>query len=619
MSHPEVKRLHITPLDSALLNTILHPTTTRPLATEISFHTIQTFPERNYGFVTLPTAEADKLIRKLNGSILKGKKLQIQEARPQKKVALEANLSPARANSNLSFDRTMTKRRNGSDDAIEGYELTSERRVKRGWTEVPDREKRASKSDRNESNKTDKRKKTQKSKYTNDRECLFRTVPPPNKLDLMKPEKRRKRKPSESAAVVVHEFEKLTAYPSFLRADQDFSIKSLTNEYVEGKGWVDRRGVMKEEPLLKRKENNIRPTKLQKGSLPEGSGVNTKKRSISSTCDDRNSSSGASSEAEATDCTLASSSVKSNTKVAAKSKITPQPSSASHSSFENLNYAGNESETSATGSPTGADSEDSSLQSPEETPLKRKKQTSVGDRHGSVNYAIATSSNGSLREENTSDSNSISDDDDSQAESNQGSTSEFSTNEHQPTNRGPRSASPPKEVQVHPLEALFKRPGPARAGKTSLEVNTTFSFFGNAREDSDIEEEGNDATNFHQAINTEPQTPFTKQDVRYRALRSGAPTPDTTAIRRMKFWEEDEEEEENGNIDGEGVKTVTENDKSKAISSKDTKENATDATESEFAKWFWKNRGDNNRAWKRRRREAAKEKRQRGNRQRGRR
>lgn len=41
--------------------------------------------------------------------------------------------------------------------------------------------------------------------------------------------------------------------------------------------------------------------------------------------------------------------------------------------------------------------------------------------------------------------------------------------------------------------------------------------------------------------------------------------------------------------------------------------------ESDFAKFFWENRGDNNRAWKRRAREAKKEKRQRENRLRGRR
>jgi hypothetical protein len=39
--------------------------------------------------------------------------------------------------------------------------------------------------------------------------------------------------------------------------------------------------------------------------------------------------------------------------------------------------------------------------------------------------------------------------------------------------------------------------------------------------------------------------------------------------------------------------------------------------DSEFTKWFWENRGDNNRAWKKRRRDAAKEQRQRENRRKG--
>jgi hypothetical protein len=39
--------------------------------------------------------------------------------------------------------------------------------------------------------------------------------------------------------------------------------------------------------------------------------------------------------------------------------------------------------------------------------------------------------------------------------------------------------------------------------------------------------------------------------------------------------------------------------------------------ETEFTKWFWENRGDNNRAWKKRRRDAAKEQRQRDNRKKG--
>src|SRR5204862_7875603 len=85
MIKPDTTRLHISPLDPSLLETILPPSV-RLLATDISFHRIQTFPENNYGFVSLPAMEAEKLKKKLNGSILKGKKLKVQEARLKKQL-----------------------------------------------------------------------------------------------------------------------------------------------------------------------------------------------------------------------------------------------------------------------------------------------------------------------------------------------------------------------------------------------------------------------------------------------------------------------------------------------------------------------------------------------------
>src|SRR5436190_20310329 len=84
MIKPDPTRLHISPLDPSLLETILPPPV-RLLATDISLHRIQTFPENSYGFVSLPAMEAEKLMKKLNGSILKGKKIKVQEARPGKK------------------------------------------------------------------------------------------------------------------------------------------------------------------------------------------------------------------------------------------------------------------------------------------------------------------------------------------------------------------------------------------------------------------------------------------------------------------------------------------------------------------------------------------------------
>ena len=66
-------RLHITPLSPELLSAVLASHTAH-LADNISYHTLETFPENNYGYLELPPMEAEKLKKKLNGSILKSKK-----------------------------------------------------------------------------------------------------------------------------------------------------------------------------------------------------------------------------------------------------------------------------------------------------------------------------------------------------------------------------------------------------------------------------------------------------------------------------------------------------------------------------------------------------------------
>jgi len=160
-----------------------------------------------------------------------------------------------------------------------------------------------------------------------------------------------------------------------------------------------------------------------------------------------------------------------------------------------------------------------------------------------------------------------------------------------------------------------------------------------------------------------PATPYTQRDLEWRGLRSAAPTPDTAAIgRRFSFpWrnssqeidEENEDEDEdadagaqlNNNTKANASRpdTIAEEDeeeaeaendpsdqdmgneadanstpikarKGKAAASTANDDDDADKEESEFAKWFWENRGDNNRAWKKRRRETLKTKRLRDNR-----
>ena len=77
----ERKRLHITPLNPQLLPVVLPPSVLQQ-SSNISFHTIQTVPDKNYGFVDLPELEAAKIKKKLHGSLLKGFKMRVEEARP---------------------------------------------------------------------------------------------------------------------------------------------------------------------------------------------------------------------------------------------------------------------------------------------------------------------------------------------------------------------------------------------------------------------------------------------------------------------------------------------------------------------------------------------------------
>ncbi|TPX21138.1 hypothetical protein DIZ76_015092 [Coccidioides immitis] len=622
MSTSPVKRLHITPLDAALLNTILHPTT-RSLATDISFHTVQTFPESNYGFVTLPTAEAEKLVKKLNGSILKGRKLRIQEARLRREIPLEELItSPKDPGPKVTCNTAMAKKRKAGDDAIEGYELPSERRVKRGWTEAPDKENRSRKADKKEQKKDSKGKKAQKSKYTNNPECLFQTLPPPNKADLSKADKKRKRKPSDTAAVVVHEFEKLTTHPSFLRTGQDSSSKSLTNEYVDGKGWLDRSGSVKEASSLKTKPEPTSRIRPQKRNVSKIS-VQITENWAPSSSEDETSSCGSSSEEESSGYSSSSSSDEALNKETTNDCVVPPSRSTSKRSSNDKSLAGNGDIPSSTTLAMDEASSDSTSELSDEGGVDQGNEK-IRDRHDSIDGVDdETSSSNSSSEDGTAVSSSALDGGDSHSDKEEEEIeNEPPTKEVQQADTTPECVHAPKEI--HPLEALFKRPASAAAtppGKAQPAASTAFSFFGNAEENSDIEDEDDYTTSLHGAngnIVAEPQTPFTKMDLQIRAVRSGAPTPDTAAVSKVRFWEEDEEED-SADVDAEGNDRGVGTMKPTTILSKATERKGPEADgESEFSKWFWENRGDNNRAWKRRRREAGKEKRQRENRRRGR-
>jgi hypothetical protein len=84
----KIVRLHITPLKPELLKVYLAPSVL-PLAQNISYHTVETFPERGYGYLELPEVEAQKLQKKFKGLTLRGSKVSIEMAKSEKRKARE--------------------------------------------------------------------------------------------------------------------------------------------------------------------------------------------------------------------------------------------------------------------------------------------------------------------------------------------------------------------------------------------------------------------------------------------------------------------------------------------------------------------------------------------------
>ncbi|KAH8433632.1 uncharacterized protein LDX57_011266 [Aspergillus melleus] len=514
---PTTKRLHITPFTPELLPSVLGASI-RPLATEVSFHSIPTYPENNYGYVTLPAMEADKVKKKLNGSILKGRKFNVEEARSHKRSRDETEADSPASDRKSTSDKKQKKKRKSEDNVLDGYELPSDRKVKRGWTEST-QHKSERRKDEKKKGKDGKSSKSQaKSKYTEKSECLFRTNIPPNRQSPVeeKQEKQSKKKKKSAQDSVVHEFAKTVTYPSFLRSAGDEAAP--TSSFVEGKGWVDESGNIKEQV-----SDRIRKAEYKPGQVD---GAKQKGRSKTSP---------ASRES--------------------KSKKAPPKNDASDESEDWTSSSGDTSSDDESISSSSSDSESSS--SGDEIDAHTKPETSA-----------ETHNDGPA---------------DSDAKVDGGQTSAKMTEES-------------LTQEVHPLEALFKRPAPGSAEpKPQPEPTAQFSFFG--QDDIESEEETEEPA--------APQTPFTKNDLQSRGLRSAAPTPDTALFNRAVNWNRDQVEPMD--TDDEPYTTTTPVPKAGAGSKE----------ESDFTKWFWENRGDNNRAWKKRRRDVAKEQRQRENRKKG--
>lgn len=544
-------RLHITPFNPALLKVYLPPAIL-PLAQSISYHTVETFPEKGFGFIELPAMEAQKLKKKLNGSTLKGSKVRIEDAKPEKRKAAE-DAEAVEESGDRPSKRTKRGKVKKEQGVLEGVELSDNRKVKRGWTESPvkGKDKKIKEKEKKEKGKKGKQK---ESKYTKEPEMLFKTKLTPVAAaevayqEKSKDKKKDKKKSKSKRDAVVHEFEKNSKQPTFLKASKVSSENKPAIEYVNGKGWVDEDGVVVEAETGKAR--NRRVLELV-DSVPAQQSI---EKRLSSTPSPRSSPAPKPSKTKKT------------------KKVTPPPSSPESEDDES--------------SVVSSSSEDESSQFEEEAPPKAKPTKPARSQPQKSN------------------------------------TPEIAL-----------TPSSPGEQGVHPLEALFKpskkpsallTPGSnstSTPAKGLAPINTSFSFFDNNAEPMDVDEGGSE---------NPPITPFTQRDLEWRGLRSAAPTPDTAAIgRRFSFpWRNSSQEADDAEEDDdpEAEKQLSNNTKANASAThlpdvaeeeeEDGGEKGADdkdeeeKPESEFRKWFWENQGGLNRAWKKRRRDALKAKRQ---------
>lgn len=541
-------RLHITPLDADLLSVVLS-SSIRPRARNVSYHTLEAFPERRYGFVELPTSDADKIKQKLNGAVLKGVKIRIEQARPETMpvplgdAAMAGEKAPKRERKPRDSDKLRKRKREGEE--IPGVELEPGRKVKRGWTvpaeesrtrKVKEKREKRDKSDKSGKDKDKARKERRevKSKYTEHAECLVKSSVPNttaptaavNDGDDGEAEGKKKRKKSKTKEVVIHEFEKTTKFPTFLKtAGPSSSARKPNLEFVDGKGWVDEEGTVV--------------------------------------------------EAVKTRSTIA---IASGTPAAISSDNKP---------------SSDESEDEA---PEEKDTAENSVQPTEtSTPSAREKSKPITPIPAPPSFPTSDHP----RPESSSSAKSLT------------------------------IKIPPTTPTVHPLEALYKRPkqqqqqdangSPAPAQQAEAEP---FSFFGHA--DGSDEEMGEEEEDGEGATVQMPMTPFTRQDFESRGVRSAAPTPDTAHMNRtFRLWprgeagegieegDEDEKEEDDDEPDEDDSRSV--DGPSGATAAAGSKGQEATAT-GDFQEWFWNNRGDLNRSWKRRRKLVGKDKRYQENR-----
>ncbi|GAM84107.1 hypothetical protein ANO11243_020990 [Dothideomycetidae sp. 11243] len=453
-------RLHLTPFTPAILDSIL-PAAKRPLATAVTFHKTQSDPDRGFGYLELPADEATKLRNKLHGATLRGQKMAIEKARPEKRKALHsADSAPEQEPPR----KKKASKKSKSLDEIAGVELPADRKVKRGWTDA---------SARGDKDKKKPGTSREKSRYTDKDELLFRRgakQPITKASDKSDTRTKTKTKSDKNEKRVIHEFETTAKFPTFLKQQQT-KRKGGPLTFVDGQGWVDEEGNVIEAVKPTRRRSG--PTTRVSPISPVGSALG-----IQGIAAETTSTVVAAAEASASESSSEASS-SSSSEFDSDSDSAEEVTAVSISSADSSE---SESEESDSDSDDGSAAESTST--PEEA-ASSKSQPAISKAHAASQAAISMPS------------------------------------PPQPTTTTSEPKPSPAQA-VHPLEALYKR-RPADAPRLAP-IQTDFSFFGSGDGDETL-----------QSSTGPPQTPFTARDLRYRGLRSAAPTPDTAVANRRFF------------------------------------------------------------------------------------
>ncbi|KAH0562699.1 hypothetical protein GP486_002630 [Trichoglossum hirsutum] len=621
-SDPPYRRVYISPLNSSLLQALLPPSVL-PSAKNVSYHTLETFPEKNYGFVDLPAMDAEKVRRKLNGAIFKGTKVRVEDARPQRTSFNAADDDDATTNGGAHDGEGNLKRKRREEGVIAGIELPNGRKVQRGWTK--------STSSVISSGMKKQKLQLQTSSYTTTSECLFRTTLPANVASSNAPPLiastkarmgERRVKDMAGRETVVHEFSSTTKFSSFLRDNSMPKMGKVVSEFVDGKGWVDDEGNVIEAVKDIKKPTMRGSNASGTGSGPRSAGSNLVSRVGSNTERQEYPLKGSENDDDDDDDDV-------------DDDDDGDDNDDSDSSGDNSSISSSHESDESEGGDAG-NSEDKHLAlenrylpSEKLTPITPL-PTSAGSVP-SLSLTIPTTTTSPVSAASV-------------------------------PNLSIQIPTKPSQKELHPLEAVFKHPSTVDPSivKSSIEPTTPFTFF-----EPDEDDAGSSPSSAQ-------HTPFSRKDFFQRGIRSAAPTPDTAVPwKRTSLWPKDddgltpppllpllpsqqqqqqqqEDEEVVPNEIKDATTTPAPTQAKRPVSSSSSSRGGGPGggqNESEESDWdalpvrsdlaslprddkvaerkggfeelFYQSRGDANRAWKKRRREMAKEKRRRENRKGG--